>query len=66
MTCSLPDAQSRANLLARHFHIDRLWVHRLVRAEVDLDADRIWFYALRRRAPEEQRLLREEKYTLLK
>ncbi len=50
------------NFLVRNFLVDRLWVHRLVRAEVDLDAGQISFYALRRREPEQQRLLRTVPY----
>jgi hypothetical protein len=53
-----------ATLLGRTFAVDRQWPHRLVRAEVDLDAGRIRFYALRRRAPAEQPLLREVAYTI--
>ena len=52
----------RVNFLVRDFFVDRLWVHRLVRAEVDLDAGQICFYALRRREPEQQRLLRTVPY----
>jgi hypothetical protein len=52
----------RAELLGRSFEIDRLWPHRLVRAEVDLIARRIRFYALRRRDPDHQPLLNEVSY----
>jgi len=51
-------------LLGRHFEVDATWPHRLVRAEVDLDAGRIHFYALRRRDPAHQPLLREVAYKL--
>jgi hypothetical protein len=50
--------QGQAHLLGRSFLVDPNWPHRLVRAEVDLDADRISFYALRRREPAAQPLLR--------
>lgn len=51
-------------LLGRRFEVDAMWPHRLVRAEVDLDAGSIQFYALRRREPNRQPLLREVAYRL--
>jgi hypothetical protein len=48
-----------ASLLGQTFHVDRHWPHRLVRCEVDLDAGCIRFFALRRREPTCQPLLRE-------
>ncbi len=51
-----------ANLLGHTFEVDPNWPHRLVRTEVDLDAEGIAFYALRRRAPSEQPLLATHKY----
>jgi hypothetical protein len=56
--------RGEVRLLARSFAVDRMWQHRLVRAEVDLQSERIRFYALRRRAPEHQPLLKETKYVL--
>jgi hypothetical protein len=53
------DAEGRAEVLGRAFEVDRYWAHRLVRAEVDLDAGRIRFYRLRRREPGDQPLLKE-------
>jgi hypothetical protein len=53
------DAEGRAEVLGRAFEVDRHWAHRLVRAEVDLDAGQIRFYRLRRREPGDQPLLRE-------
>lgn len=53
------DEQGAVTLLRQRFDIDPHWPHRLVRAEVDLDADVIRFHALRRRDPAEQPLLRE-------
>lgn len=53
------DAEGRAEVLGRAFEVDRHWVHRLVRAEVDLDAGVIRFYRLRRREPGDQPLLKE-------
>jgi hypothetical protein len=46
-----------ASLLGRSFEIDPRWPHRLVRCELDLDADVIRFVALRRREPSHQPLL---------
>lgn len=53
------DAGGGVSVLGHHFAVDARWPHRLVRAEVDLEADRIRFYALRRREPDVQPLLRE-------
>ena len=53
-----------AELLGHRFEVDRAWPNRLVRAEVDLDAGRIRFYALRRRDPARQPLLREVAHRL--
>ena len=58
------DAQGGVELLGHRFEVDPLWPHRLVRAEVDLDANRIRFFALRRREPNHQPQLREVSYTL--
>jgi len=58
------DEQGRVELLGHRFAVDRHWPHRLVRAEVDLDADVIRFYALRRRDPTHQPLLKEVPHTL--
>jgi hypothetical protein len=52
------DAEGRAEVLGRAFAVDRHWTHRLVRAEVDLDAGMIRFYRLRRREPGDQPLLK--------
>jgi len=56
------DAQGRASLLGHVFPVDSNWPHRLVRAEVHLTRKRIRFYALRRRDPSYQPLLREVHY----
>jgi hypothetical protein len=50
-------------LLGRTFFVDRLWTHRLVRAEVDLDQS-ISFFALRRRTPDAQPCLNQVAYEL--
>lgn len=56
--------QGEANLLGHMFAVDSNWPHRLVRAEVDLDARSIGFYALRRREPDQQPLLASSHYKL--
>ena len=58
--------RGQASLLGHQFHVDRHWLHRLVRAEVDLTAGYIRFYALRRREPTEQPLLSTKQYQLPK
>jgi putative transposase len=58
------DEQGRVEVLGRRWWIGPTWPHRLVRAEVDLGARRVRFYALRRRDPGAQPLLREEPYQL--
>ncbi len=54
------------SVLGHSFAVDRHWLHRLVRAEVDLDADKLRVFALRRREPTDQPLLKELPYTLPK
>lgn len=56
--------RGEVQLLGRAFLVDPLWQHRLVRAEVDLAAQRIRFYTLRRRAPDQQPLTKETTYVL--
>lgn len=51
-----------ATILTRPFVVDRDWQHRLVRAELDLEADEIRFYRLRKREPDDQPLLRSVAY----
>lgn len=58
------DDQGRASVLGHLFSVDRHWLHRLVRAEVDLDEKIIRFFALRRREPLDQPLLKSVPYTL--
>ncbi len=50
------------SLLGRSFPVAVEWPHHLVRAEVDLDQQQIRFFALRRRQPDEQPLLRTVPY----
>jgi hypothetical protein len=51
-------------ILGRLYPVDRAWPHRLVRAELDLDALLIRCFALRRRDPSFQPLLNELPYRL--
>lgn len=51
------NGQGAVNVLGHTFAVDPRWLHRLVRAEVDLDGDAIRFYGLRRREPSQQPLL---------
>lgn len=51
-------------LLGRSYPVEEHWPHRLVRCELDLDAGGMRFYALRRREPHHQPLLRELEYHL--
>ena len=60
------DDRGRASLLGHAFDVDRHWLHRLVRAEVNLDDNTIRFFALRRREPTDQPLLNKASYTLPK
>ena len=56
--------KGRISLLGHTFQVDRHWLHRLVRTEVDLDTNQLRIFALRRREPTDQPLLREIPYTL--
>jgi hypothetical protein len=56
------DDNGSVHLLGRTFLVDKHWAHRLVRCEVDFTHQRIRFYALRRRDPARQPLLRDLAY----
>lgn len=60
------DAQGRAECLGHRWLADRQWLHRLVRIEVDLTAGRARIYALRRREPTLQPLLKTIVYRVPK
>lgn len=47
------------SVLGQRYPVDSRWVHRLVRAELDLNARHLTFYALRRREPDDQPVLGE-------
>jgi putative transposase len=51
-------------VLGHSFLVDRSWVNRLVRVEVDLKAGRLRVYRLRRREPKDQPLLAEIRHRL--
>ena len=51
-------------LLGHSWEIDPLWQHRLVRSEIDLQANQIRFYRLRRREPCDQPLIKTISYQL--
>src|SRR5512135_2393964 len=51
-------------LLNRRSEVDSRWLHRPVRAEVDLDGGVVGFYRLRRREPADQPLLKQVTYRL--
>jgi transposase-like protein len=53
------DATGAVEVLGRSLEVDRQWVHRLVRAEVDLDGGLIRLYRLRRRDPGDQLMMTE-------
>ena len=52
-------ASGSVEVLGRSFAVDDQWLNRLVRVEFDLDAGRRRFFALRRREPKVQPMLRE-------
>jgi hypothetical protein len=53
------DAAGAVRLLERSYAVDPRWTDRLARAGFDLDAGKIRFYALRRKEPTVQPMLRE-------
>jgi len=56
------DENGSVRVLGHSYLVDQHWLHRLVRCEVDFIHHRIRFIALRRRAPDQQPLLRELPY----
>lgn len=58
------DGAGQVHMLGHVIKVQEYWVHRLVRAEVDLDAGCIKFYSLRRRDPSQQDLLITVPYQL--
>ena len=58
------NAASEVELLGHNYPLATAWYHRLVRCEVDLVADKIRVYGLRRADPQSQPLLTEWDYRL--
>jgi hypothetical protein len=58
------DSQGRVECLGHRWLADRNWPHRLVRIEVDLTAGQARLFALRRREPAAQPLLKTLKYAV--
>ena len=56
--------KGQVSVLGHRFLVDRYWVEQLVRAEVNLRAGNVSFYALHRRKPTEQPLLNITPYEL--
>jgi putative transposase len=56
------DDKGRVHLLGHTFDVDATWTGRLVRVEIDFDAKQARFYALRRREPAWQPLLKTHPY----
>lgn len=51
------------SILGHRIGVDAGWVHRLVRGELDIEAERLRFYGLRRREPAHQPLIAEVPYS---
>jgi transposase len=58
------NGQSEVTVLGQNWQLREVWPHRLVRAEVDLDKDKIRFFRLRRREPGCQPQILEVDYRL--
>ena len=58
-----PNAKGQAEVLGHTFEVSPVWLHRLVRADVDLTEGKIHFYALRRREPSNHHHLITHSYT---
>jgi hypothetical protein len=56
------DARGHVNLLGHDFCVSQTWIHRLVRAVVDLDRKEVRFHSLRRREPAWQPLVATHPY----
>ncbi len=57
------DATGRVYLLGRRFSVSDVWLHRLVRCEVNLDENEISFFTLRRLKPNDHDLVKTIRYT---
>jgi hypothetical protein len=58
------NAQSEVTVLGQPWLLLEVWPHRLVRAEVDLDTDKVRLFRLRRREPSSQPQILEVDYRL--
>lgn len=56
------DAQGRADVLGHTYDVSPAWIHRLVRADVDLTKGQIRFHSLRRKEPHQHHLLTTHRY----
>jgi hypothetical protein len=59
-------AVGTVEVLGRSFEVDKHWLNRLVRVELDLDGNKLGIYRLRRREPQDQPLLRELSHRIKK
>jgi hypothetical protein len=62
--CDARANMARCSCLGHTFTVDPRWAQRLVRCEVELEAGSMAFYALRRREPSQQPLLRAAPFML--
>jgi hypothetical protein len=53
-----------ANVLGNSWEVDHLWANKLIHAEIILKKQRINFYRLRRREPNDQTLINSQKFSL--
>lgn len=56
------DATGKVYLLGRRFSVSDVWLHRLVRCEIDLDDNKINFFTLRRSKPSDHDLAKTIRY----
>ena len=56
------NVKGQAVVLGNTFNVSPVWIHRLVRADVDLTKGQIRFYALRRKDPHNHLLLATHDY----
>lgn len=60
------DQSGQVSCLGHRWRVDKNWLHRLVRIEVDLSAKEVRIYRLRRRDPDDQPLLKRYGYQMPK
>ena len=59
-------AVGTVEVLGRSFEVDKHWLSRLVRVELDLGGNKLSIYRLRRREPQDQPRLRELSHRIKK